>query len=189
MVLRTGQNKCSNHIESGFLHENASAKTTTIKIVCEKWGLGYHYLSGKAMVFPLVIYRCESWTIKKAEHWTLVLEKTLESPLVSKEIKPVNPKGNQPWIVTRRTDAKAPKLWPPDSKTHWNDSFQWLLGKTLMLGKFEDRRRRGWQRMRWLDDTIDSVDMSLSKPQKRVKDREVWHAAVHGVAELDMTEY
>ena len=147
MVLRTGQNKCSNHIESGFLHENASAKITTIKIVCEKWGLGYHYLSGKAMVFPEVIYRCESWTIKKAEHWTLVLEKTLESPLVSKKIKPVNPKGNQPWIVTRRTDAKAPKLWPRDSKTHWSDSFQWLLGKTLMLGKIEGRRRRddrGW---------------------------------------------
>ena len=105
-VLGTGQNKCSNHIESGFLHENASAKTTTIKIVCEKWGLGYHYLWGKAMIFPGVIY----WTIKKGEHWTLVLEKTLESPLVSKEIKPVNPKGNQPWTVTARTDAKAPIL-------------------------------------------------------------------------------
>ena len=135
MVLRTGQNKCSNHIESGFLHENASAKTTTIKIVCEKWGLGYHYLSGKAMVFPLVIYRCESWTIKKAEHWTLVLEKTLESPLVSKEIKPVNPKGNQPWIFFRRTDGEAEVqyfghlMWRADS-----------VEKSLILGKIESRR-------------------------------------------------
>ena len=92
-----------------------------------------------------------SFFIKKAEHWriwcfwTVVLEKTLESPLDSKEIKPVNPKGNQSWIFIGRTDAEAegPILWLPDAKNS--------LEKTLMLGKIEGRRR-GWQRMRWLDE-------------------------------------
>ena len=91
----------------------------------------------------------ESWTIKKAEHrttdaffWTVVLEKTLESPLESKEIKPVNPKRNLPWILIGKTDtkAKAPILWPPDTK-------DWLTVKTLMLGKIEgkiDRGDGGW---------------------------------------------
>ena len=75
----------------------------------------------KAMVFPVVVYRCESWTIKKAlNNWcsrTVVLEKTLESPLDCKEIKPVNPKGNQPFIFIGKTDAKAPILWSPDVKS------------------------------------------------------------------------
>ena len=75
----------------------------------------------KAMVFPVVMYGCESWTIKKAEHWRIVafeLEKTLESPLDCKEIQPVNPKGNQSWIFIGRTDAEAEALilWPPDAK-------------------------------------------------------------------------
>ena len=96
----------------------------------------------KAMVFPLVMYECESWTIKKAEHqnwcfWMVVLEKTLESPLESK-IKPANPYGNQLWILIGRTDAEAPVLWPIDAKN-------WLIGKDPELGKMEGRRRRGWQ--------------------------------------------
>ena len=87
------------------------------------------------MIFSVVLYRCESWTVKKAEHqridgFKLVLEKTLKSPLDNKEIKPVNPKGNQSWIFIGRTDAEAeaPILWPPDVKS-------WLTGKDPDAGK------------------------------------------------------
>ena len=94
----------------------------------------------------------ESWVLKNWCFQTSVLEKTLESPLDCKEIKPVHPKGNQSWIFIGRTDAEAetPILWPPDAA----DS----LEKTLMLGKIEGRRRRGQQRMRWLDGITDSMD-------------------------------
>ena len=100
----------------------------------------------------------ESWASKNWCFWTVVLEKTLESPLDCKEIRPVNPKGNQSWILIGWTDteAEAPILWPPDVKN-------WPFEKTLMLGKIEARIRRGWQRMRSLDEITDSKDMSLSK--------------------------
>ena len=98
----------------------------------------------------------ESWVPKNWCFWTMVLEKTLESPLNCKEIQPVHPKGDQSWVFIGKTDAKAetPILWPPHVKC-------WLIGKDIMLGGIGGRRRRGRRRMRWLDGITDSMDMSL----------------------------
>ena len=114
----------------------------------------------------------ECWVLNNWYFWTVVLEKILKSPLDSKEIKAVIPKGNQPWIFIERADAETEYLgnllWRADS-----------LEKTLMLGKIEGRRRRGWQRKIWLDGITDSMDMSLSKLQEMVRNRKIWHATVH----------
>ena len=119
----------------------------------------------------------ESWVSKNWCFWIVVLEKTLESLLDCKEIQPVHPKGNQSWIFIGRTDAETetPILWPPDAKN-------WALRKDPDVGGVGGRRKRGRQRMRWLDGITDLMDVSLSKVREMVMDRAAWRTAVHSTA-------
>ena len=118
----------------------------------------------------------EGWSLKKWCFRIVVLEKTLESSLDNREIKPVNPKGNQPWIFIGRTDAETPILWPPDAKSR-------LIGKDLYAGKdWGAGGERGKQSLRYLDSFTNSMDMSFSKLWEIVKDSEAWFVAVHEVA-------
>ena len=141
----------------------------------------------KAMVYPVVMYRWESWTVKKAEHWrtdafelwcwwrflrvTWTIRRSNQSIL-----KEINPEFSM-----ERLTLKLQYFGHPMQRTN-------SIEKTLMLGKIEGKRKRGWQRMRWFDSIPDSMDMSLSRLQEMVKDRESWRAAVHGVTESNTTE-
>ena len=123
------------------------------------------------------------WVSKNRCFQIVVLEKTLESPFDSKEIKPVNPKGNQPWLLIRRTkaEAEAPVLWPPDSKS-------WLIGEDPDARK-DWRQKEKAGRVRWLDSITNSMEMNFIWQTPGVSEQwETWHAAVYGVAESDMTE-
>ena len=135
----------------------------------------------KAMIFPVVMYKCESWTMKKAEHqivdaFELCWRGLFESSLDSKEIKLFSPKGSQPWIFTGSTvaEAKAPILRSTDVKN-------WLIGKDPDAGKDWRQKEKREERMRWLDNITDSMDLNLSKLLEIVEDRGAWHAAIHGL--------